>query len=252
MFSSHQYQQELQQLQNSFIGINLQGYSIQPNQPNQSIPPNRKPKKNKNRNTNHHVQESYQPSYQPAIQQTSVSHSGSHSGSHSVSHSGSHSVSHSGSHSGTVTLFNNHNKTFRICEFVTMLNNIKTSKNIIDICNSIDLTNPVLKSHASQYGLTYKSIFNGSDVSSNGINLLSIIKCNRQPVININIFKTIAYIKTYILYSKLNNKYNNQTSEWVGVLAGLILYFDELDMKNRKKTNNVSKICKELTSNDIE
>uniref|UniRef100_A0A6C0EZM1 Uncharacterized protein n=1 Tax=viral metagenome TaxID=1070528 RepID=A0A6C0EZM1_9ZZZZ len=218
MFSSQEYQD----LQTSFYSLDSQDQHSKTNQYNQS---NRKPKHYKNRNGQNRNENSINHVHQQKLDP---------------------------SHSGTVTLYNNHNKTFRICEFITMLNNIKTSKNIIDICNSINLTNPVLKSYASQYGLTYKLVFNGSDISSNSLNLLSVIKCDQQPILDVNIFKTIAYIKTYILYSKINKKYNNQTSEWVGILAGLILYFDELDMINRKKTNNVSKICKDLTSNDIE
>ena len=155
----------------------------------------------------------------------------------------------------------NPNKTYDISiyKFVDILNTIEASKNAIDICNNLHCNNTDIKQKALDYGLTYKNIFNGDNNSFNARKVLEIIKCEIKPKINIKTFKTICYVKWKIYeisnkYKQINNHYyndNDNISEWIGVLAGLILYFDELDEINYNTSRYVKDVCKPLTVNDI-
>jgi len=138
------------------------------------------------------------------------------------------------------------------------LNSIEISKNALDICNSIGCQNREIREKALEYGITYKNVFNGDNTSSNSKKILEIINCDIKPKINNKTFKTIIYIKWKIheinLVNLKNKSYDNNNdniSEWIGLLAGLVLYFDELDNINFNTTRYSSDICKPLTINNV-
>jgi len=134
---------------------------------------------------------------------------------------------------------------------LSMINSIKTSKNALDICNSISCMDPKIRSLALQYGLTYKNVFNGNDDSQTSKPVLSIINCKQKPIFNNKIFKTISIIKCKIYEFKIHNNLNQLCGEWIGVLAGLSLYFDELDENAFNKTQYYQDICRNITSDDL-
>ena len=146
--------------------------------------------------------------------------------------------------------------------FIDILNTIETSKNALDICNSISCNDIEIRQKALDYGLTYKNIFNGENTSFNARKVLEIINSIAKPKININTFKTLSYIKWKIFeineknkIKKINKNIKNidedNMLEWIGVLAGLVLYFDELDETNYNTTRYSRDICNPLTIRDI-
>ena len=155
----------------------------------------------------------------------------------------------------TVTIheyYPTNNYTITMNEFIKTLNNIKTSKNAIDICRSIGLSNPLLRSYALQYGLTYKYVFKGINLSSVSTNILTAIKLTPNPIYDSHKIKNaIAYIKWKIYEIQRINQYNNVVAEWIGMLAGLILYFDEVDEENNKTTFYIVDACKDFTNYDL-
>jgi hypothetical protein len=149
--------------------------------------------------------------------------------------------------------------------FLDILNSIAISKNALDICNSIECHDLEIRQKALNFGLTYKNIFNGDNKSYNARKVLDIINCDVNPKINIKTFTSICFIKwkIYEINEKNKKKYKNNRnnknikddddniSEWVGVLSGLVLYFDELDESNYNTTIYSKDICKAMTSKDI-
>jgi len=138
------------------------------------------------------------------------------------------------------------------------LNAIEISKNALDICNSIGCQNREIREKALEYGITYKNVFNGDNTSSNSKKILEIINCDAKPKINNKTFKSISYVKCKIneinlanLKNKSYDNNNDNISEWIGLLAGLVLYFDELDNINFNTTRYSSDICKPLTINNM-
>jgi len=121
-------------------------------------------------------------------------------------------------------------------EYLKKINSIPSSKDASIICNSIGCTDTTIISYASVYSIIYKDIFNGIDTSSIARQLLNNIKCDVKPQNNIKTYKNNAI------------KFDIKFAEYVGTLAGLIYYFDELDENNTKihnmNTNNVRDICK--------
>ena len=140
---------------------------------------------------------------------------------------------------------------FTVYKYSDLLNSITTSKNALDICNSIDCNNIDLQQKSLEYGLTYKNVFNGDNTSISAKKVLDIIKCDIKPKVNIKTYKSIGYIKWKIIELYKAKKINDEIAEWIGLLAGLVLYFDELDELNFNTTTYSKDICMPLTVNMI-
>ena len=144
--------------------------------------------------------------------------------------------------------------------FLDILNSIEISKNALDICNNIGCNDIEIRQKALDFGLTYKNIFNGENKSYNARKVLEIIGCDTNPKLNGKTFNSICFVKWKIFEANEKNKKTNQKnksndddniSEWIGVLAGLVLYFDELDEINYNVSRYSKDICKPLTAKDI-
>ena len=145
--------------------------------------------------------------------------------------------------------------------FLDILNSIEISKNALDICNTLGCNDIEIRQKSLDFGLTYKNIFNGENKSYNARKVLEIINCDTNPKINIKTFNSICFIKwkIYEINEKNKRRYKNNKnikdednmSEWIGVLAGLVLYFDELDEINHNTSRYSKDICKPITVKDI-
>jgi hypothetical protein len=149
--------------------------------------------------------------------------------------------------------------------FLDIINSIEISKNALDICNNLGCDDIEIRQKALDFGLTYKNIFNGDNKSYNAKKVLEIIKCDSNPNINFKTYYSMCHVKWKIYEINEKNKKKNKNrqnreniqtdddniSEWIGVLAGLVLYFDELDEINYNATQYAKDICKPLTIKDI-
>ena len=147
----------------------------------------------------------------------------------------------------------NPDKTYEISiyKFADLLNSFVTSKNALDICNSIGCNSIEIQQKSLDYGLTYKNVFNGDNKSSSAKKVLDIIKCDIKPKIILKTYKSISYIKWKIIEFNKKTPKTDEIAEWIGLLAGLVLYFDELDELNYNTTTYAKDICKPLTVNLI-
>jgi hypothetical protein len=148
-------------------------------------------------------------------------------------------------------IFNNKNHTISINEFITTLNSIPSSKNSIEICNAIGLTDIYCKNYALQYSITYKEIFKGKNINDNSLKLLKTIGFDDKIIINNKLYKNIMYIKIKIDEFKQKQQFDNVTAEWIGILSGIMLYFDEIDEQNYNQTLFLRDVCKPFTINNF-
>lgn len=142
--------------------------------------------------------------------------------------------------------------------FIDILNTIITSKNALCICNSIYCDDIDLRQKSLNFGLTYKNIFNGDNKTTDARNVLDLINCDIKPRLNNKTYNSIVLIKwkIYEINEKnkkinKNNRFDETISEWIGLLAGLVLYFDELDVINYNASRYSEEICRPLTVKDI-
>ena len=143
-----------------------------------------------------------------------------------------------------------------INKFLEIINNIPTSSNAIDICKYINpnlysTDIPLFESIATRYSVTYKNIFNGNNTSYFDKSILDIINCDINPKINKKTFNSIKYIKMKIHEFSNKKIYDALTAEWIGLLSGLVMYFNDLDDYNFKKTNFSNDIKTIFTIKDL-
>ena len=139
----------------------------------------------------------------------------------------------------------------KINEFVKMMNNIKCSNNPIDVLNSFTISDEILKSSAVQYSLIYNSIFKGDIENESTTEILRYIGCTKHPENSPNIKKTILQIKIKLFEFKEKWEKDEICAEWVGILSGLALYFNNLDTINYNQTNYYDMITKPFLEDDI-
>ena len=162
--------------------------------------------------------------------------------------------------------FNNKNdlRTVTICEgisnriykmsiydYINYINSFNTSKNAVDICISIGCYDPYLKSAALTYAITYKQIFKGIIHNDKTKKILINIGCDSKPTFNSKIIKTISYIKWQIQEYKNKQIFTVLCSEWIGVLSGLLMYFDDLDVLSNNKTDYAKQLSKDIIITDL-
>ena len=148
-------------------------------------------------------------------------------------------------------IYISNNQIIGIYEFIDILNSIPSSKNAIEICNAIGLTDIYCKKFALQYSITYKEIFKGKNINDNSLNLLKNIGFDDKIIINNKIYNNIMYIKIKLYEYKQKKQFDNVSSEWIGILAGICLYFDEIDEQNYNQTSFLRDIYKPFTINNF-
>jgi len=151
------------------------------------------------------------------------------------------------------------NKEFSMDEFLKKINSIKSSKHIIEISNSINLTNPNIIAYAAYEAIKYKSTINNSNKSLQIHNyMINKINCERNPIVNNKLRQTIAIVKWKIYNFMItkedkqrqtgkNVEYDISIAYWIAILCGLFLYLDEQDEFNFKHSSLLEDVSKPFT-----
>jgi len=151
------------------------------------------------------------------------------------------------------------NKEFSMDEFINKINSIKSSKHIMEISNSIKLTNPNIIAYAAYEAIKYKSTINNSNKSLQIHNyMINKINCERNPIVNNKLRQTIAIVKWKIYNFMItkedkqrqtgkNVEYDISIAYWIAILCGLFLYFDEQDEFNFKHSSLLEDVSKPFT-----
>ena len=150
----------------------------------------------------------------------------------------------------------------QITDFIKNINLIASSKNIIDISRSIDLTTTSLISYAASEANKFKNALKGNDCQFIYKYMINKINCDINPIINSQIKKSIAIVKwkIYTFMMKKTNKqfntldlieYNIEIINWLALLIGIYLYFDEKDELNFNQSTLLNDILKPLNINSF-
>jgi len=151
------------------------------------------------------------------------------------------------------------NKEFSMDEFINKINSIKSSKHIMEISNSINLTNPNIIAYAAYEAIKYKSTINNSNKSLQIHNyMINKINCERNPIVNNKLRQTIAIVKWKIYNFMItkedkqrqtgkNVEYDISIAYWIAILCGLFLYLDEQDEFNFKHSSLLEDVSKPFT-----
>ena len=139
-------------------------------------------------------------------------------------------------------------------DFIEKINSIPSSKNVVDISNSIQLKNPSLISYAAIEAIKYKSLLRGDKKDYIYKFMINKINCDINPILNNKLRQSIAMTK-WKIYNFMVTRQEDQKKKqdyvefdisvayWVAILAGIYLYFDEKDEMNLKQSNLLGEVC---------
>ena len=139
-------------------------------------------------------------------------------------------------------------------DFIEKINSIPSSKNVVDISNSIHLKNPSLVSYAAIEAIKYKSLLRGDKKDYIYKFMINKINCDINPILNNKLRQSIAMTK-WKIYNFMVTRQEDQKKKqdyvefdisvayWVAILAGIYLYFDEKDEMNLKQSNLLGEVC---------
>jgi len=154
------------------------------------------------------------------------------------------------------------NSEFPMRDFVDKINSIKSSKNVVDICKSINLENPSLVSYAAIEATKYKSLLRGDKKDYIYKYMINKINCDINPSLNNKLRQSIAITK-WKLYNFMLRRTEDQQHKtdyvefdisvayWVAILAGIYLYFDEKDEMNLNQSNLLDEVYKPFNINSF-
>ena len=143
-------------------------------------------------------------------------------------------------------------------DFISKINQITSSKNIIEVCNSIELYKPSTISYSASEAIHYKTALRGDNNRFIYNYMIKKINCDINPNINSTIKKGIAIIK-WKLYDFMIKRekekrrmrkeieYDDSIINWLSLLIGIYLYFDEKDEMNFKQSTLLEEITKPFT-----
>ena len=152
----------------------------------------------------------------------------------------------------------NYYEEMSIYDFIKNINSIVSSKNIMDISKSINLTNTSIISYAASEANKFKSALKGSNTLFIYKHMLDKIKCDINPTLDSHFKKSLATVKwkLYDFMIKKQEKRNNgdttadyetEIINWLAMLVGIYLYFDEKDEVNFKQSTLLDDVCKPMT-----
>ena len=113
----------------------------------------------------------------------------------------------------------------------------------MDICRSLNIYDIELTSNALVYSLTHKTVFSGDNSSTCAKDILRMLNCSVKPVYNETMFSVFSYIKWKIYENTQKPQVDNEIAEWIGILSGLMLYFDNIDENNFNQTHFLEDAC---------
>jgi len=157
---------------------------------------------------------------------------------------------------------NDENIEIPINELIQKINQITSSKNIIEVCNSIELYTPSIISYSASEAIHYKTALRGENNRFIYNYMIKKINCDINPTINSTIKKGIFIIKCKLYDFMIKREkekrkmrkeidYDDTIINWLSLLIGIYLYFDEKDEINFKQSKLLEEITKPFTSNSF-
>jgi len=138
--------------------------------------------------------------------------------------------------------------------YIEGINSFTLSLDVLDLCNQLGVKNRNHLTIASQSAIKFLEALRGRSIIKNERDLLIYYDIGFLPRDSSNLRKPVAYIKWMLIASSRLNNINDEFATYVGMLSGICLYFNEIDVTNAstgKITKNYSNLRQHYTSNEF-
>ncbi len=139
--------------------------------------------------------------------------------------------------------------------YVEGINSFELTVDALELCNRLGVRNQNHWNIAVQSAAKFLNALRGVvSMNNKEQDLLNYYKIGLVPVYSKNIRKNIAYIKWMLSASAKANNFDDEFATYVGMLAGICLYFNEIDVMNASNRNNTQHyrdLCQKYTSTEF-
>ena len=123
--------------------------------------------------------------------------------------------------------------------YVEGINSFTLSMDALEICNQLGVKSQIHWTIAVQSALKFLDVLRGVSINKKERDLLIYYDIGLSPIYSSNLRKSIAYIKWVLAASSKMNNINDEFATYVGLLAGVCLYFNEIDVINASTGKNI-------------
>jgi hypothetical protein len=124
-------------------------------------------------------------------------------------------------------------------QYVEGINSFTLSMDALEMCNQLGVKSQNHWTIAVQSALKFLDVLRGVSINKKERDLLIYYDIGLSPVYSSNLRKSIAYIKWVLSASSKLNNINDEFATYVGLLAGVCLYFNEIDVINASTGKNI-------------
>jgi hypothetical protein len=143
--------------------------------------------------------------------------------------------------------------TVSLQEYVNGINSFELSMDALAICNQLGVSKENHWTIAVKSAINYLEALRGNSLNKKERDLLLYYNIGFVPEFSNGLRKNIAYIKWMLFASSKLRNFDDEFASFVGLLAGVCLYFNEKDLineQNGRRTQVCKTLCKAYTVNE--
>jgi hypothetical protein len=144
--------------------------------------------------------------------------------------------------------------TITIEQYVEGVNSFSLSLDVLDICNELGMRNENYLRAAVDSTFKFLGALRGKFMNKKECDSLNYYEIGIAPMYSQNLRKQIAYIKWMLAASAKHNNFDDEFATYVGMLTGICIYINEMDVKNAVSSGNpknFTKLCQLYTPDDF-
>ena len=144
--------------------------------------------------------------------------------------------------------------TITIEQYVEGVNSFSLSLDVLDICNELGMRKENYLRAAVDSTFKFLGALRGKSLNKTECDSLNYYEIGIAPMYSQNLRKNIAYIKWMLAASAKHNNFDDEFATYVGMLTGICIYINEMDVKNAVSSGNpknFTKLCQLYTPDDF-
>ena len=142
-----------------------------------------------------------------------------------------------------------------INKYLQGINSFASSYDALKICEALGVNDVNHRSTAAVSAIKFLNALRGKSTLQSECELLHYYKIGISPIYSNKFIKHFAYIKWILFINAQQKNIDNQYAIYIGIISGICLYFNELDLVNQhnnNKTNYYKNIMQyKYTENDV-
>ena len=144
--------------------------------------------------------------------------------------------------------------TIGISQYIEGVNSMPLSMDALAMANYLGVSNINLLKIAVKEAITFLEALRGTNIDQKARSMLIYYNIGLAPSFNASLRESVAYIKWILTASAKHKNFTDDFASLVGLLAGVCLYFNEIDLLNKqagKYTKHFENLVRNYSVNEF-